>query len=478
MKNRIIYLTPILLLCAFLFSSCATMGPQISQEELKRKQDEFNAKFFEASKNWLPRVYRVGYRLISNPVPGHGNEQPKVGFVGVGVDEIRDFSRKACQIDESVKGVLVLGHYPGSKAESADIQWGDVIESVNGKNTQSLPSYFDTIKNVKGDSVQAKIWRKGQVIEKNLPVEKVYYNAHFFLAPTPNLDAQSLFSRIDVGIGAIRYCRNDDELAMIMGHELAHTTLKHSMKKLGSSIASALVYGVVAGVIDAYTVRGLGNIVTSPVQQASDNAVSREYENQADYVGTKHAFHSGYDVQNGMKVFSRLATDAPGFNIFSFVGSSHPDPPERFLRLEKTLEELKTQFPAKFEKQTAELDWDIVIPVQLGETVETAMERMIQEKKLRIELDEKRANEKELDQMNAVFWQAFVRKPSDSSSEANAKNAIWMTWEMLELNEQKSDEFQTLHIPETAPQGPASLMSIEEPRKEEPLLIPTQGVRS
>ncbi|MBI4550405.1 MAG: M48 family metalloprotease [Candidatus Omnitrophica bacterium] len=365
----------LLLLLSLFAASCASTGPKISKAEKKRIEAEFNAKFLDASENWVPRVYRIGYELISHQVPGHGAGEPKFGFVGIGVEELKDYARKPYGIDEKVKGVLVRGLYPGSKAEGLDIVPGDVIVKLNGKKTKNLGAFFKRVRKAEGNSVKALVWRKGIEREVEVPLEKVYYNAQFFLSPTPDLDANSAFSKINVGIGAIRYCRNDDELATIMGHELAHTTLKHSLKKMGVGVGATLAYGTAAAMIDALTFGGVGNLVVSPMQQATEAAVSRRYEREADYFGLRHAFHSGYDVQNGSKVFSRLATDAPGYNLLAYTFASHPKTSERFLRLEKIVEELKRQYPDQAAKEKSP-EWEIVIPVSEGETLWQALEKI------------------------------------------------------------------------------------------------------
>lgn len=370
------------LLSAVLLSSCASTGPKISKEELKRKEEEFNIKFLQASEKLLPRIYRVGYDLLRSPVPELGDDQePKVGFVGTGVTELKDYARKAYGIDKSIKGVLVLGLYPGSKAEGLDLRPGDVITRLDGKKVKNLGKYFKVIRKSDKSSLRAEILRRGQTLELEVPVEQVYYNAHFFLTPTPHFDASSLFSRVDIGLGAMRFCRNDDELAVLMGHELAHTTLKHSSKKVGLGLTTAVAYGAVAGIIDAFLVPGVGTALMSPVQQATDAAVSRRYEREADYHGMLHAFHGGYHVEHGSKVFARLATESPGFSVLAYTFSTHPKSPERFMRLEKVSEDLKSRHPDRFQQGLQNPDWEITIPVQPGESLEEALRRLSEEQR-------------------------------------------------------------------------------------------------
>ncbi len=152
-------------------------------------------------------------------------------------------------------------------------------------------------------------------------------------------------------------------------------TLKHSAKKLGAGIGMGLGYGTAAAVIDAFTVPGLGQAIVNPALQASQAALSRQYEREADYHGLQHAFHSGFDVDNGSQVFIRLGSDAPGFQVLAYTFASHPNAPERALRLEKAQEEFKKKYPEKYPMKTRE-DWQLVVPVEAGESLEAALEKL------------------------------------------------------------------------------------------------------
>lgn len=366
---------------AFCSLSCASTGPKITKADKKRMEEEFDTKFLKASKGWLERVYRVGYQLLQAPVPNHANKEPKYGFVGVGVDSLKDYSRNVFGIDKEVRGVLVRGTYPGSKADGLDIKPGDVIVELDGKKIKNLGKYFKIMRTSRKQTIETKIWRQGEVLERELPVEKVYYNAQFFLEPTPNVDAAAAFSKIGVGIGAIRYCQNDDELAVIMGHELAHTTLKHVIKKTGMNIFTGVSFGVLASVVNYFTFSTLGSLMVYPAHRAADAAISRRYEREADYFGMRHAFHAGYDVGHGAKVFSRLATDEPGYDLLAYTFSTHPKWPERFLRIQKITEELETIFAEQARAIQERPDWEVTVPVKPGETIQEALERLSQMEK-------------------------------------------------------------------------------------------------
>jgi len=342
-------------------------------------EEEFNARFFEASKQWYPRIFRIGYQLVRSPVPGHSKDEPNYNFVGVGAEELKSHIRSFYNVPPEIKGVHVVGLYPGSQAAALDLGRGDLILSMDGKKVKSLGKFYKRIRKAKNDLIDAEVWRRGETLHVSLPVEKVYYNAQFLLNPTPNFDASASISKINVAIGAIRYARNDDELAVIMGHELAHVSLKHSHKNLGIGVGTTILATGTAAVIDYFTVPGVGNLIVSPVEKASSAAISRRYEREADYYGMQHSFHSGYDVTNGAQIFARLATDSPNFAILSYTFASHPKTTERFLRLEKIIDEFKMTYPHKFPEQSSP-DWDILVPMKPGETLNDAIQSLLKEK--------------------------------------------------------------------------------------------------
>ncbi|GEM_PF-1235252 len=374
-----------LLVISTLTTSCASTGPKITKKERDEAQELFTIKFIQASEKWLPRVYRIGYRLLNSPVPDYihkGKPTQLYRFVGIGVEELTSAGRTVYKIPVSVKGVLVRGLYPGSQAEGLDIQPGDVIQRLDGTKIDRVRTYFRKIRNAAGRLVKVQIWRDGRQIERYLPIEKVFYNAQFFIAPSSALEVDpTLFSKVFVGVGAIRYCKNDDELAVLMGHELAHTALKHPAKKLGIRTGSRLVFGSAAKAINIFGIPGVGNLVVDPLEKATDAAVSRRYEREADYFGMLHAFHSNFNVTNGSKVFSRIATDNISTGFLASAFAEQPKASERFLRVEKVIAELNDKYPGRIEEADKNSDWEIIIPVENGETYDQVLNRLVEERR-------------------------------------------------------------------------------------------------
>jgi len=67
---------------------------------------------------------------------------------------------------------------------------------------------------------------------------------------------------------------------------------------------------------------------------------SIDMEKEADYVGLYILALSGYDIEEVPNVFRKLGAAHPK-NIEAKYATSHPSTPERFIAMEKTVEEIK-----------------------------------------------------------------------------------------------------------------------------------------
>ncbi len=110
--------------------------------------------------------------------------------------------------------------------------------------------------------------------------------------------------------------RNGDELAFVMGHEAAHHILGHLPQQQDSAMTGALLAGILA------QASGAGEQGVEAAQQmgatVGARTYSKEFELQADALGTEIAYRAGFDPLRGSAFFDRLPD--PGDQ---FLGS-HP----------------------------------------------------------------------------------------------------------------------------------------------------------
>lgn len=144
----------------------------------------------------------------------------------------------------------------------------------------------------------------------------------------------------------ISFCLNDDELALVVGHELAHQTLGHLVRGAGHRRLGGLAGKMwqLTGVFATQSLQNLMNLRQAVWQQdrppngltqAVVSAFSREDEREADLYGMWYAFQAGYNLERGLAVWERLgALSHDPFELTYFL-NYHPAPMERLARLKK-----------------------------------------------------------------------------------------------------------------------------------------------
>ena len=103
---------------------------------------------------------------------------------------------------------------------------------------------------------------------------------------------------------------DDDELAIVLGHEIAHATHEHSLKQAKSSQFTGI-----AGAIVATGAELIDNPLAKTAVQGAGalgmttfgNTYSREHEDQADRVGLRYVYEAGYDYTKAPKLWNRFA---------------------------------------------------------------------------------------------------------------------------------------------------------------------------
>ena len=96
----------------------------------------------------------------------------------------------------------------------------------------------------------------------------------------------------------------DDEVAMVMGHEIAHALREHARERMGKSAATNIGASLLTQLL------GLGQIgqtVTNYGAQLLTLQFSRDNESEADLVGMELAARAGYDPRAGVTLWQKMS---------------------------------------------------------------------------------------------------------------------------------------------------------------------------
>lgn len=210
-------------------------------------------------------------------------------------------------------------------------------------NAQGTAAFLQ-IKNeekVSGDPVDnervSRIGRRiAEVVGNDLP--SAQWEFVVFDAPD-NVNAFALpGGKVGVYTGLLKLVGSDDELAMVMGHEIAHVTARHGAQRQS----------------EMEVTKGLGEILNASLQDSQNQTpvllgygiissgvtlkFSRDHETEADYIGLRYATRAGYDPRAAITFWQKMLKGEKGTTIFTFL-RTHPPTEQR-------IEDIRANLPA------------------------------------------------------------------------------------------------------------------------------------
>ena len=124
---------------------------------------------------------------------------------------------------------------------------------------------------------------------------------------------------------------SDDEVAMVMGHEMAHALREHARAQIGKTQATGLGLSLTA---QLFGLGDLGNLGARALTQLASRKFSRDDEAEADLVGMELAARSGFSPQAGSTLWRKMAAASGGKKGALPFLSTHPSGPDRIRELE------------------------------------------------------------------------------------------------------------------------------------------------
>lgn len=381
------FLFCLLALLALLFSpGCAEVTrPTPSRQEVEAVQLTALTRHPYATAD-QERAMRVFLRLLPTLPRVHGRTYPFLGFNwwiteagGVAVDNV--WAPSPARDRPLKRQVVTLSDPEDDRPPPADrepaLQQGDLILAVNGMTIPTwVKDWHELIRSLRdifhssfpgevlvefvlaarsarleaqgpyrGGPVTLLIDRQG--VRRQVTLYPMHLPAQYGLVLVTGEagNAMNIYAapgQILLTRAMVEMCRTDDELAILLGHELAHQAHGHQVRRLGRYPVTGLVTQVIAlpfRLLPGFTA-GPPRQVAEDVRRVSGGALisvfSRQDELEADAYGLWYGFQAGFDVEQGSMIWERLAVVGQR-QIFenTYFLDSHPAAPERLARLKK-----------------------------------------------------------------------------------------------------------------------------------------------
>ena len=182
----------------------------------------------------------------------------------------------------------------GSPAYAALLKKDDIILKINNK----VPINFRILLNKSISNsplLELQILRKNKILDIKLKGKKICnYNIQALPSGFPNAFADG--KKIFITIAAIKLARTDDELAFLIGHELAHNIYDFNSKETSEAFTLVINYK------DRPKIRELKNLFVWSSQRK---------EIRADVESVHLAYRGGYNLENINDYWRRLSVFNP-----------------------------------------------------------------------------------------------------------------------------------------------------------------------
>ncbi len=335
------------LLPSLILIGCAapqTRAPSISNattDAETKKQQELVVEDYMSN---YKKLQNVSSRIITNGTDLCGDKTSSYyGFNYWNQDGFKpawkEITKSKYNLDEKFRILHVVEKSP---AEKATLKEGDVLVSINhwlvpiGKDADKQLAQKLTEQGKSLGPVELAVLRDGAEHKVSItPVKSCDFQVH--LAPDDTKNAYADGTNIVMYKGMMDFFKTDEEMALVLSHELAHNAMKHIEAKKKNATTGG-VLGLLLDIAAATAGVNTNGDFSRMGAGIAGNAYSVEFEQEADYVGLYIMQKSGFNIDNAAGFWRRMAVNN---SQAITIKSSHPTTPQRFVAIEEAVKEIK-----------------------------------------------------------------------------------------------------------------------------------------
>jgi Zn-dependent protease with chaperone function len=325
---------------------CAACGPisklpplpsaEVETERHKQQNDQIRNYFGQ-----LGRLDNVAFRIrVANRDDCKEWAWAQIGLNAGTVASLprkyRSFSHEALSVSWTQATVLSVAET--SPAAAAGIKPGDHLLTFNNEPVprSGTAGWIGRFVRYNGEQPIQVLVRRDGIDETHTVVPVLACAIPIELKTDSALNAFTTGDEIVIHSSILRLARTDAQLALVVGHELAHANLGHLSKQranavLGWASGTAIDVGIMLGGIST------GGAFNRAFTRAGAQAFNVAFEREADYVGAYYAARAGYDLAEAEEIWRAFSLESPDSIR---IAADHPVTPVRFVQMQKAAAEI------------------------------------------------------------------------------------------------------------------------------------------
>ncbi|MFT7102560.1 MAG: putative Zn-dependent protease [Bacteroidia bacterium] len=190
---------------------------------------------------------------------------------------------------------------------------------------------------VKSDSVVAIVHEANRRLCEAVGIDPNQIKIHVIYDSEVNAFALP-DSNLIINTGLIAYCKNADEMAGVMGHEIGHIAEGHVMTKLVKEVGLAMLGVLVGG-------NSGSEVMLEVFKTLTSSSFDRSQEREADRLAVDYMLKANLDPEHLANFMFRLSQEDSAFPEYLEWVSTHPDSKDRSADILKLRNESgKTEF--------------------------------------------------------------------------------------------------------------------------------------
>ncbi|MCE3006490.1 MAG: M48 family metallopeptidase [Rickettsiales bacterium] len=242
--------------------------------------------------------------------------------------------------------LLVACATPTTDSPSASPQEIEVERAAQARAAQDNP--FPPIVEPVRRTVAMKVRLQDVALRVNPPATKICYEMFGMKESQPcnfsleikgerGVNAYTDGRTVYITAPMMLFASDDNHLAFVLAHELAHAIMDH-VRVQGQNVTAGALMGAAIDILAA----SQGVDTGGGFMQTGANVVlttySPEFEQEADYIGLYILARAGYPIEKAPDFWRKMAQFEPqGI----YVRGTHPSYPERYIAMQKTILEIR-----------------------------------------------------------------------------------------------------------------------------------------